>query len=215
MLFKSIRFLLVSIFLVSACNQEQDKNVISPTGSLSGRGGYLEYNTKNLIEFKQYFKSSFLNEKKLLELTTVSSVFSEKYPDYQVLPPRDQWPHMKKTLQLLNTLQSITQAKLNIVSAYRTSQANRISKGAKGSKHLDFYALDIVPSKDFNKIRAFLKHYWWQKGSIKKLGLGYYRNNRFHIDTYRHRRWNWKDSKQKAAKEYKRYFDKSLSELIK
>jgi len=86
---------------------------------------------------------------------------------------------------------------------------------------MDFCALDITPADtDQKKVRAYLEHFWWEKGDALKLGLGYYSLRRFHIDSHERNRkqagWagndaNAKPSKKVAKKNYEKYFSSPLT----
>lgn len=185
-----------------------------PTGEKSGRGGFLEYNSANFDRFKNHFKDHMPSGLSPEDLLVLSTTFTRRYPRYRLLPPTDLWPNMLPTLELLDIVQHTTGVTMQIASAYRSSCINRKSRGSNGSKHLDFAALDILPQADKSKVRAFLKHYWWEQGRANGLGLGYYSLNRFHIDTIQFRRWKWNDTRNSCRQDFRNHFSDSITELI-
>ena len=202
--------------------RRKENHPYGPTGTKEGTGGYLEYNLANKTEFTKYFNPLMPRWLVPADLIMLSSTFEKKpYNKYRVLPPKSLWPKMAKTLKVLDKVQKATNAKFEIRSAYRSEYVNKISKGSNSSKHMGFCALDISPSNnDQKKVRAYLEHFWWEKGDELKLGLGYYSLNRFHIDTHeRHQKqagWKGNDkdakpSKKDAKKNYEVYFSTSLA----
>jgi len=199
----------------------KESHTYGPTGTKAGTGGYLEFNLANKIEFTKYFNPLMPMWLVPANLMILSSTFEKPpYKMYRVLPPKDLWPKMAKTLDVLNKVQKATNAKFEIRSAYRSKYVNKISKGSTNSKHMRFCALDITPAvNDRKKVRAYLEHFWWEKGGDLKMGLGYYSLKRFHIDTHERRRkqagWtgndkNAKPSKKVAKKNYEVYFSTPL-----
>jgi|GEM_PF-2767871 len=200
----------------------KENHPYGPTGTKQGNGGYLEFSLANRIEFTNFFNPVMPNWLVPDNLLILSTTFTKSpYKMYRVLPPRSLWPKMAKTLGVIDKIQKATNAKFEIRSAYRSKYVNRISKGSKRSKHLDFCALDITPADaDQKKVRAYLEHFWWEKGDDLKLGLGYYSLRRFHIDTYERNRkqrgWKGNDAHSKPSKlaakqNYERYFTEALT----
>ena len=199
----------------------KENHAYGPTGSKTGTGGYLEFNLANKTAFTNYFNPLMPMWLVPADLMILSSTFEKKpYDNYRVLPPKDLWPKMAKTLEVLTEVQEATNAVFEIRSAYRSKYVNKISKGSTKSKHMIFCALDITPAvNDQKKVRAYLEHLWWEKGDDLKLGLGYYSLRRFHIDTHERRRkqagWigndaNAKPARRVAKKNYEKYFSTPL-----
>ncbi|MUT51250.1 DUF882 domain-containing protein [Pseudomonas sp. TDA1] len=104
------------------------------------------------------------------------------------VPPASQWPAVRSTLALLNTLddQGILR-QFEVVSAYRDPSLNRCAGGAVGSAHTRAFAVDILlPAwADPNPLCSF----WQQHGQAWNMGLGRYPSGRIHIDTAGYRTW--------------------------
>ncbi len=80
---------------------------------------------------------------------------------------------------------------VEILSAYRESSYNLKAGGARKSKHLDFFAVDLRPVKNISRkdLHSKLLDIWTKKGKEYNLGLGLYSGLRFHIDTAGYRKW--------------------------
>lgn len=63
-------------------------------------------------------------------------------------PPRQLWPNMKLTIQVLDRLRDVLGAPITIVSAYRNATYNERVGGAPDSLHLQFNALEFHASGD-------------------------------------------------------------------
>ncbi|HEN8712906.1 TPA: peptidase M15 [Pseudomonas putida] len=104
------------------------------------------------------------------------------------VPPPGNWPAVRSTLALINTLekQGILR-QFEVVSAYRDSGLNRCAGGAVGSAHTRAFAVDILlPGwADPNPLCRF----WQQHGQAWGMGLGRYPTGRIHIDTAGYRTW--------------------------
>src|SRR4051794_8703974 len=109
-----------------------------PSGSRSGRGGYLEYNDENFKKFANYFRRLLPSGMTPEHLTVLSTTFHKKYPNYKVLPPTDLWPNMLPTLTLLREIRRLTSVEFSIESGYRSLDVNQKSEGVSKSAHLDF-----------------------------------------------------------------------------
>jgi hypothetical protein len=168
-----------------------ERDPYGPTGTRDRRGGYLEYSHANRADFTRYFNPLMPTPRIPRDLMVLSTDFpprTGRYREYRILPPRSLWPNMAKTLELIREVRARTGASINIESVYRSFFVNRKAGGASGSKHLDFSALDLtVAAADLPRVRAYLEHYWWEKGDAIKLGLNFYPTGRFHIDTHTRR----------------------------
>lgn len=112
------------------------------------------------------------------------------HPPY-ARPPEDRWPAIVPTLRVLRDAVMPRVGRLVVVSGFRTEGFNAAAGGAKGSRHLWFEAVDVVPRRpwDRERLHARLLDFWTTEGPGLKLGLGLYSKTRFHIDTWKHRKW--------------------------
>lgn len=111
-------------------------------------------------------------------------------PPY-AMPPRRYWPNIIPLLRFIRNEVIPETGPVEVVSGYRSIEYNRLARGAPGSRHLRFQALDIVPEKIMFRgtLHAKLLEIWERKGRTCNLGLGLYSRNRFHVDTYGFRKW--------------------------
>jgi len=106
-------------------------------------------------------------------------------------------PNQKHIPTMINTLkfiQDYVEPEIGIVipvSGERTNIYNKQAGGAARSKHLNFCALDLVPSKEITReeLHKKLKSIHSQVGQKYNVGLGLYSGVRFHIDTCGFRSW--------------------------
>jgi len=167
----------------------RSRRLISPSNSVRGTGGWLEYTSRNLRRFRGTF-DPLLSPLGLdsNDLIVLSSTMTRENPDYRELPPEDLWPNMSRTLVFLAHLSASSGVTFEILSAYRSDVVNALSGGASSSAHMDFSGLDVRPS-DGGRFEAFVKYYWHVRGRAHLFGLGFYGRQRVHIDTRRYRRW--------------------------
>src|SRR5690606_27330505 len=68
---------------------------------------------------------------------------------------------------------------------------NECARGSRGSAHLDFFALDLVPVQAITRgdLMRRLCAMHARAGRRHDIGLGFYAFTRFHIDTRSFRRW--------------------------
>lgn len=107
------------------------------------------------------------------------------------VPPRDEWPDMLPTLQLLRDEVIPAAGPVEVVSGFRTGLFNELAGGSKGSRHQWFEAVDVIPMRWWARedLHRELLAVWDRHGPLSRTGLGLYGKLRFHIDTYRWRRW--------------------------
>ncbi|WP_243394812.1 D-Ala-D-Ala carboxypeptidase family metallohydrolase [Leptospira adleri] len=107
------------------------------------------------------------------------------------IPPRDLWPNILPTLRVIRDLILPEIGPVTVVSGFRDAEYNVKAGGAKSSRHLLFSAVDLVPNREIDRIELHnrLLNLWQKKGPEKKIGLGLYSRNRFHIDTNGFRKW--------------------------
>jgi len=105
-------------------------------------------------------------------------------------PKKALWPNVIPTLKLIKRDLVPKVGPVSVVSGFRTAKFNTCAGGASKSRHLRFDAVDVVPRSGLRRseLHKTLHHIW--RGSKKaKLGLGLYSGTRFHLDTWRYRRW--------------------------
>jgi murein DD-endopeptidase MepM/ murein hydrolase activator NlpD len=177
--------------------------LVSPRSTMSGSGGWMEYNERNRERFDQYFAPR-LSPLGLTpdDLLVYSSDLTQQNPSYRELPPSDLWDNMARTLQVLQLIAGASGVSFTILSAYRSDVVNALSAGERHSAHEDFFGLDLGPSNP-QHFHAFIKHFWFERGAHYRLGVGFYRPQRVHVDARSHRRWEWKE--EPAAQARARY----------
>lgn len=120
-----------------------------------------------------------------------------------VVPEEAKWPQVVPTLRLIRERIIPAVGPVRVLSGYRTRAANRCAKGAEGSSHMSFSALDlradnVRAQSDQKELFATLCKIWHQSPSSDGFGLGaYYMRNwpgmneegRFHVDTIGKRTW--------------------------
>jgi uncharacterized protein YcbK (DUF882 family) len=106
-------------------------------------------------------------------------------------PPRDQWASIEPTLRLLRDEVVPEVGPVVVVSGFRTTRFNEKAGGAPGSRHRWFEAVDVVPRRWWSRegLHRRLLAFWEREGPALKLGLGLYSGTRFHVDTWKHRKW--------------------------
>ena len=106
-------------------------------------------------------------------------------------PPRDQWPGIVPTLQVVRDEVVPLTGPVEVVSGFRTEVFNQKAGGAKGSRHKWFEAVDVIPLTHWRRgaLHGVLVPWWEQRGKPKKVGLGLYDGVRFHVDTWKFRTW--------------------------
>ena len=109
------------------------------------------------------------------------------------LPPQAEWPRIAPTLRLLRDEVKPAVGEVEVVSGYRRPAMNRCVGGARASKHLHFGALDLRPAAAMPKARLErrLCAVHARVGATRRMGLGLYPVNRFHVDAAGFRTWGW------------------------
>jgi hypothetical protein len=108
------------------------------------------------------------------------------------LAARADWPHIVNTLRYIHDEIVPTIGPVQVASGYRDAGLNRCSGGAPHSAHAEFYALDLTPAaagidRDTLIARVCANHA--HHGAAYRIGLGFYEETRFHIDSRSFRRW--------------------------
>jgi len=107
------------------------------------------------------------------------------------MPAREQWEAILPTLAFIQEHIEPQFGPVEVVSAFRTPDFNAAAGGSNGSRHKYFEALDLVPIEPIRRARlhAKLEALHSEQGEAHRLGLGLYENTRFHVDTWKLRRW--------------------------
>jgi hypothetical protein len=107
------------------------------------------------------------------------------------LAERAYWPHIVNTLRYIHDKIIPAVGPVRVASGYRDTALNRCSGGAAHSTHAQFYALDLMPvgviERDVLIARVCASHARY--GAAYHIGLGFYDETRFHIDSRSFRRW--------------------------
>jgi len=107
------------------------------------------------------------------------------------LAERAYWPHIVNTLRYIHDEIVPAIGPVQVESGYREPALNNCSGGAAHSAHAQFYALDLVPDRniDRNVLIAQVCANHARYGAAYHIGLGFYDQTRFHIDSRSFRRW--------------------------
>lgn len=79
----------------------------------------------------------------LMELGSSNSTPGSPAYGTNSLPPRDLWPNMKLTIQVLDRLREVLDHPIHILSGYRNATYNRLVGGVPDSLHVQFNAIDF------------------------------------------------------------------------
>lgn len=111
-------------------------------------------------------------------------------PPFEV-PPAKLWPNVAATLRFVRDDVVRAVGPVQAVSGYRNPALNVCARGARGSAHRDYSALDLSPIKPITRRQLFdlICPLHAGKGPNSRVGLGFYAFTRFHIDTRSFRRW--------------------------
>lgn len=111
-------------------------------------------------------------------------------PPFEIPPPQH-WPGMAKTLRFVRDHVRPAIGPVEAVSGYRNPILNECARGAPGSAHRDYFALDLIPLEPIDRRRLMEKMcaVHASHGEASGAGLGFYSYLRFHVDTRSFRRW--------------------------
>lgn len=125
------------------------------------------------------------------EILRSESLWAECGGEPFVLAPRAQWAHVVGTLRFIRDQVVPQTGQLEIVSGYRDPALNSCSGGRSASSHVAFWALDLEPVADISRdeIVAKLCPVYATRGRAAHIGLGFYDDTRFHIDSRSFRTW--------------------------
>jgi len=125
------------------------------------------------------------------QLVRTASMWREcNGPAFEV-PPFRLWPGMVDTLRFIRDHVKAAVGEVEAVSGYRNPALNVCARGSERSAHLDFFALDLIPTHPLERRELFrrLCGIHARFGPAAGAGLGFYTFQRFHIDTRSFRRW--------------------------
>ena len=107
------------------------------------------------------------------------------------MPERHLWEQMVNTLIFIKHELMPYIGPVKVLSGFRTPHYNFAAGGVDRSRHLIFSALDLRPIQQIDRtsLHAILQDRWDTYGRAYKLGMGLYKDTRFHIDTGGYRQW--------------------------
>jgi hypothetical protein len=107
------------------------------------------------------------------------------------LAERAYWPHIVNTLRYIHDEIIPVIGPVRVASGYRDAGLNRCSGGAAHSAHAQFYALDLMPTHNMDRgeLIALVCANHARYGAAYHIGLGFYAETRFHLDSRSFRRW--------------------------
>jgi len=107
------------------------------------------------------------------------------------VPPQDLWPNIVPTLAFVRDHVKPAIGDVEVVSAFRNAHLNACVGGAPRSAHRLYYALDLAPRDPVTREALIARICALQEahGAAYNLGLGFYAETRFHIDSLKLRRW--------------------------
>lgn len=134
------------------------------------------------------------------QLAQVDAQYAERCDlDPFAIPPEEQWPNVVPALQLVRDEVIPAVGPVEVLSSFRSQAINTCARGASGSKHLSFAALDLATVPRRREAELFRELCAMQRaaGSDSPMGLGAYINlseperasGRFHIDAEGFRTW--------------------------
>ncbi|MFC7536404.1 hypothetical protein ACFQPG_03370 [Sphingomonas sp. GCM10030256] len=111
------------------------------------------------------------------------------------VPPTSEWPNLVGALRYVQSYVVPAIGPVEAVSVYRNPALNACAGGAPESAHRHMFALDMVPLRPISRtamIDTLCTAHAYQGGRFG-VGLGFYSKLRFHVDTWRFRRWGERD----------------------
>jgi hypothetical protein len=119
-----------------------------------------------------------------------------------VLPPKRLWPNIVPTLRLIRDHVIPIIGRVEVRSGFRTPALNSCAHGAPKSRHLSYFALDMVAlnQPDGRTVFSKLCAQWKKAGPQSRWGLGAYfdpnrstvnKDARFHVDATGWRTWGF------------------------
>ncbi|AOP34155.1 peptidase M15 [Leptospira tipperaryensis] len=140
---------------------------------------------------------TFLREHKVLNVVPLEQLLRQGTDWRQTksqpfaIPPKALWSNILPTLRVIRDLIVPQIGPVTVVYSFREEDYNEKAGGAKSSRHLHFSALDMIPDREIDHahLKNRLLKLWEKNGAERKIGLGLYSRNRFHIDTNGFRKW--------------------------
>jgi|GEM_PF-1682865 hypothetical protein len=107
------------------------------------------------------------------------------------VPPQKFWPNIVTTLKFIRSHIIPNIGPVEAVSGYRNPVLNVCARGARGSAHARYFALDLVPVSAISRkeLIASICKVHRDFGPEYGIGLGFYNGTRFHVDSRSFRRW--------------------------
>jgi hypothetical protein len=107
------------------------------------------------------------------------------------IPERRLWPSIVPTLVFVRDRIVPAIGPVQPVAVFRDDAINRCAGGARGSVHRRFGAVDLVPVRplSIDNLTSALCPIHAAHGERARIGLGFYRGRRFHVDTGGFRTW--------------------------
>jgi len=145
-----------------------------------------------LLSFKAFLQMQDVeNVVPIWQLVRTASMWRDcSGPRFEVAPVAE-WQHISATLGYVKNHVRPVIGEVEAMSGYRNEGLNQCSGGARQSAHRHFYALDLVPVKPLQRpamIRSLCAIHTF-RGEEYDVGLGFYKGNRFHVDSKGFRRW--------------------------
>ncbi|TGK23527.1 peptidase M15 [Leptospira yasudae] len=140
---------------------------------------------------------TFLKERKVFNVIPVEQLLRQGTDWRQTksrpfaIPPQEFWSNIVPTLKVIRDLILPRIGPVTVVSGFREADYNEKAGGANSSRHLLFSAVDMIPDHEIERgeLKRRLLKLWENDGFDRKIGLGLYSRNRFHIDTSGFRKW--------------------------
>jgi hypothetical protein len=108
------------------------------------------------------------------------------------MPPEVMWPNIVPALRFIRDYVEPAVGEVTVASGYRDAGFNACVLGASRSRHLEYYALDLLPldrAVSRERLIASLCPVHAREGAARRIGMGIYRARRFHIDAHGFRGW--------------------------
>lgn len=107
------------------------------------------------------------------------------------VPPVEAWPNIVAALRYVGAFVEPVVGPVEPVSVYRNPALNACAGGAATSTHREMGAVDMVPLRPVTReaLMTSLCRVHRGSGDWNRIGLGFYKGLRFHIDARKYREW--------------------------